>query len=116
MILVPPTPFIRKRKPAPVPAPATGVLVVSVVSLHNGNGYRWTFDTNIESITTSTPAGYQINGGDPGDSDAPVGNSVNLYFGTDEVGLPWEIVGTPTDIVFEGGKTIEPGQSGVTSG
>jgi hypothetical protein len=106
----------RKRRGTPATPTTTGVLVVSVVSLHNGNGYRWTFDTNIESLTTPTPSGYQINGGDPGDSDAPVGNSVNLYFGIDDPGLPWEIVGTPDGIVFEGGKTIEPGQSGVTSG
>jgi hypothetical protein len=106
----------RKRRGTPTTPTTTGVLVVSVVSLHNGNGYRWTFDTNIESLTTPTPAGYQINGGDPGDSDAPVGNAVNLYFGIDDAGLPWAIVGTPDGIVFEGGKTIEPGQSGITAG
>jgi hypothetical protein len=102
--------FHHKRKNAPV---ATGVLVVSVVSLHSGSGYTWTFDTPIESVAMQA-FGYFINGSDPGESDPPVGNSVNLYYGFDDVGVPWEIVGVPDGIVFEGGKTIEPGQSGVT--
>jgi hypothetical protein len=107
----------NRRRVAENPAPpATGVHVVSVVSLHDGSGYQWTFDTDIESATTSQAIGYDVDGGDPGDAGGPGSNYRNLYYGFDDVGLPWSIVGTPTDIVFVGGLLILPGQSGVTSG
>ena len=116
--LVPAKPRVRrKRRPISPAMPAPpGVRVVSVVSLHDGSGYQWTFDTDIESATTSQAIGYDVNGGDPGDAGGPGSNYRNLYYGFDDVGLPWSIVGTPTDIVFVGGLLILPGQSGVTSG
>ena len=122
MITYPPT--IRrqrriktKKKGAPTPPPPlTGVRVLSVVSLHDGSGYRWTFDTPIVSAVSASGAGYQVIGYDPGDSADPGPNYRDMYYGFDDVGLAWAIVGEPTDITFADGLTIAPGQSGVTEG
>jgi hypothetical protein len=119
MLTIPPPKFRKRREPLTKASSKTspsGVRVVSVVSLHDGSGYQWTFDTDIESATTSQAIGYDVDGGDPGDAGGPGSNYRNLYYGFDDVGLPWSIVGTPTDIVFVGGLLILPGQSGITSG
>jgi hypothetical protein len=115
MLIVPPTQFRKHRgsKKSNVPAPPTGVLVVSVVAIPGGGGYVWTFDTPIVS-TEMQPFGYIVSGSEPGEAGEHEGNSISLYYGFDDVGVPWQIVGTPDGIVFEDGKTIEPGQSGVT--
>jgi hypothetical protein len=117
-MLLPSLPLkFRKRpaRPTPRKATTTGVLVVSVVSLPGSGGYVWTFDTPIVS-TEMQPFGYIVNGSEPGEAGEHEGNSISLYYGFDDAGVPWQIVGTPTGIVFEGGKTIEPGQSGITTG
>jgi len=104
-------PKYQRRVPTP---PPIGVRVLSVVSLHDGSGYRWTFDTPIESVVSASGVGYQVLGYDPGDSVEPGPNYRDMFYGFDDVGFEWAIVGEPTDITFVGGLTIEPGQSGVT--
>jgi len=108
----------RKRRSAqgtPTP-PVTGVRVLSVVSLHDGSGYRWTFDTPIVSAVSASCVGYQVLNSDPGDSAEPGSNYRDMFYGFDDVGFEWAIVGSPTDIMFADGLTIAPGQSGVTEG
>jgi hypothetical protein len=73
-------------------------------------------DTGIESVTPTMANGYDVDGNDPGDAADPGSNYRDIYYGSDDVGLPWSIVGTPTDITFAGGLSIAPGQSGMTGG